>query len=242
QRFGTQHHDGLRAALASLVGTLGVDRPRYLPVVTYGMSVELAPPAHRAAPAGFDPAGLGLSALLSLVLLELTADFERRSPVSLAVSANVLRLAGRTALRLQELRRQAGISREAIAIATGYLDRHGYGVLESSPAPERARTLRLTPKGEQAARTYRAALGAIEAEWAERYGADRIARLRRSLAELVAQRNDTGPLLAEGLAPLPGNWRGARPYLEQTESFLADPALLPHHPVVTHRGGWPDGS
>ena len=49
--------------------------------------------------------------------------------------------------------------------------------------------------------------------------------------------------LADGLAPPAGCWRGAKPYLAQTERLLADPtAALPWQPMVLHRGGWPDGS
>ena len=40
-----------------------------------------------------------------------------------------------------------------------------------------------------------------------------------------------------------GGWRGQPPYLAQTQRMLADPAAaLPWHPMVLHRGGWPDGS
>ena len=36
----------------------------------------------------------------------------------------------------------------------------------------------------------------------------------------------------DGLEPRPGAWRAAVPR----------PAVLPRYPVVTHRGGYPDGS
>ncbi len=33
------------------------------------------------------------------------------------------------------------------------------------------------------------------------------------------------------------------PYLAQTAAMLEDPTrMLPHYPMVLHRGGWPDGS
>ena len=49
--------------------------------------------------------------------------------------------------------------------------------------------------------------------------------------------------LAGGLVPPPGCWRGEKPYLTQTRRVLAEPAAaLPWHPMVLHRGGWPDGS
>ncbi len=38
--------------------------------------------------------------------------------------------------------------------------------------------------------------------------------------------------LAAGLVPSPDNWR----------SRVRRPETLPHHPMVLHRGGYPDGS
>ena len=63
--------------------------------------------------------------------------------------------------------------------------------------------------------------------------------LRACLETVVSQRG----ALAEGLIPPDGGWRGQPPYLAQTRRLLADPAAaLPWHPMVLHRGGWPDGS
>jgi hypothetical protein len=63
--------------------------------------------------------------------------------------------------------------------------------------------------------------------------------LRTSLQAIVSQR----AALAEGLIPPEGCWRGAKPHLAQTQRMLIDPAVaLPWHPMVLHRGGWPDGS
>jgi hypothetical protein len=42
----------------------------------------------------------------------------------------------------------------------------------------------------------------------------------------------SGLNLFEGLKPHPGNWR----------STLPTPKILPHFPMVLHRGGYPDGS
>jgi len=54
---------------------------------------------------------------------------------------------------------------------------------------------------------------------------------------------DQTEALAAGLAPPDGSWRQRRPYLAQTRRLLADPtSALPWHPMVLHRGGWPDGS
>jgi hypothetical protein len=51
------------------------------------------------------------------------------------------------------------------------------------------------------------------------------------------------PPLSAGLVPPDGCWRTEAPYLAQTRRLLTDPtSALPWHPMVLHRGGWPDGS
>jgi DNA-binding MarR family transcriptional regulator len=186
---------------------------------------------------------LGLSGLLSLTLLELTLEYERRSSLSLALSENVLRVAGRDPLPVTEVRRRAGISREAVAVAVAYLQRHGLGVVESTPGNGRAKALRLTSKGEHAAAGHAATMAAAEASLAERCGGDALAALQTTLARFATSTEGGRSRLAGGLAPYPEGWRATRPYASQTAAMLADPTgALPHHPLVTHRGGWPDGS
>lgn len=50
-------------------------------------------------------------------------------------------------------------------------------------------------------------------------------------------------LLALGLVPYPEGWRAYGSYAAHTKVLLADPrtALAPH-PMVPHRGGFPDGA
>jgi hypothetical protein len=65
-----------------------------------------------------------------------------------------------------------------------------------------------------------------------------IAEIRDLLTRIVGS-----PRLADGFLPPAGGWRAQLPYRRQTDAWLAHPATaLPHFPVVTHRGGWPDGS
>lgn len=67
-------------------------------------------------------------------------------------------------------------------------------------------------------------------------------RRGRPVSLLGRPGTDPGPL-AEGLRPYPDGWRAHPPYQTQTEATLADPAgLLPHYPVISHRGGFPDGA
>jgi hypothetical protein len=68
--------------------------------------------------------------------------------------------------------------------------------------------------------------------------------LTGALRSLYAEADGAGPpLISAGLVPGPGGWRAHPPYLRLTEAMIADPAgTLPHYPMVSHRGGYPDGS
>ena len=66
--------------------------------------------------------------------------------------------------------------------------------------------------------------------------------LAEALCGLFAEA-DGRPRIAGGLVPYPGGWRAHPPDLSQTEALLANPAAaLPYYPMVSHRGGFPDGS
>lgn len=93
---------------------------------------------------------------------------------------------------------------------------------------------------------------AVEARWRRRFGADVVDTLRRSLADVTVAMPWALALAAVllqsealrvGLEPPPGCWRAERRHRAHTRRLLADPvATLPRHPMVLHRGGWPDGS
>jgi len=164
----------------------------------------------------------GLAGPLGQALSSLTLGHEQDSLVSLPLAANFLRVIGGDVVRVRDLPALAGVSTEAVAMAAGYLERNG--LAESRPQ----RSVTLTAAG-------RAALGDYQARAAAREDQ----ALRAAVEAVVSQRE----ALAEGLVPPPGCWRGEKPYLTQTRRVLADPAAaLPWHPMVLHRGGWPDGS
>jgi hypothetical protein len=74
----------------------------------------------------------------------------------------------------------------------------------------------------------------IEDRWETRFGSDAIGDLRDCLGAPVGLPGagaGPSPLLA-GLTPYPDGWRAA----------VKAPAVLPHYPMVLHRGGFPDGS
>ena len=94
ERFGAGQVDRLRESLATVVSQLDPGLPDCLPIL--GAALLSRGPDPALPPAGHvDPAGLPLSALLSRVLLSFALEYEREAGLSLAISANVLRVLGR---------------------------------------------------------------------------------------------------------------------------------------------------
>jgi hypothetical protein len=212
-RFGDGPVGSLREALAPLAGPMPSSPPEVH--AQDGFFTHVLP----GQAASQDDS---LAGLLGRVLTALTVEHEQGSAVSLPVGADLLRVIGDGTVRIRDLPPLSGVSKEAIAMATGFLDRNGLAELR----PERS--VALTVAGRAALADYR----------------DRAARhsdqdLRACLEAIVTQRE----ALAAGLVPPNGGWRAEKPYLAQTQRILADPvAALPWHPMVLHRGGWPDGS
>ena len=162
-----------------------------------------------------------LVALLGAALTKLTIEQEQDAEVSLPLGANLLRVIGSDTVRLRDLPRLSGISKEAAAMAVSYLQRRRF----ANTAPER--NLNLTPGGLEAWDGYRHRSAQADA-----------VGLRTVLKNILTQTS----ALSTGLTPLPGCWRAQNPYLAQTRRLLGDPVTaLPWHPMVLHRGGWPDG-
>ena len=88
ERLGGDNVDRLHERLSAIVGQIDVDLPDSLPILGYGLFSKCARRPAKPAPAS----GLSLPSLLSRVLLWFAVEFERGSEVSLAISANVLRL------------------------------------------------------------------------------------------------------------------------------------------------------
>jgi hypothetical protein len=113
-----------------------------------------------------------------------------------------------------------------ISMATGFLGKKGIVIIESDPAEKRTKLARLTAKGVDAQKAYRRLLAKVEESWRSRFGEEKIRELRESLGPLF------GKQLFRGLEPYPDGWRASVPR----------PKVLPHYPMVLHRGGYPDGS
>jgi DNA-binding MarR family transcriptional regulator len=94
--------------------------------------------------------------------------------------------------RLTDLAERAGLTKQAVGETVAELERKGY--LERVPDPEdgRAKIIKLTQRGVDAALTGRRLFAEIENEWAERYGEERIAALRECAEEIAADYLFTG--------------------------------------------------
>jgi len=213
-RFGGEAIDDLRDALLAVVKPMPWSPP------------EVHPPdgfrTHTVDGNEGVNAECPLVALLGQVLTASTLCYEQRAEVSLPLGANLLRVIGSDVVRIRDLPARAGLAKEGIAMALTSLLRSGL----ATSAAERA--ICLTPDGVNALDDYR-----------HRAQSPKDDRLRVALGAIVVQRD----ALSAGLVPPAGCWRGEKPYLTQTRRLLADPTgALPWHPMVLHRGAWPDAS
>jgi methyltransferase (TIGR00027 family) len=229
-RFGADRLGPLRDALVPLVRQLDPGLPDCLPILRASLLSQI--PARPPRPDPADPAGLPLPALLARILLSFAIEYETEAGQSLAAAATVLRVLGAAGTRLRDLPSLAGISKEAASWALGVLTRSGLAAEEPDPAARRGKVARLTPAGQRAQRRYHELTATIEQRWGERFGAGPAGALRTALEPLATAPDGEPAPLFGGLEPYPDNWRAAgRP-----------PVILPHYPMVLHRGGYPDGS
>jgi DNA-binding MarR family transcriptional regulator len=233
-RFGRHEIDQLRESLRSLIGQFTVELPDCLPILGYGLFSAAPDPEQSASarPKDGAPARRPLSALLSRVLLSFAIEFERESDLSLAISANVVRILDEKGVRIRDLGRLSGVSTELIKNSVGWLEKRHYLAVERDPTARATKLIRLTAKGRNAQAAYLQRMGAIEDRWVSRFRKNNIQNLRESLERLVGNPAAQPSLLFEGLEPDPTGWRAA----------VERPRRLPHYPMVTHRGGFPDGS
>ncbi len=232
ERLGAEQVDRLKDGLREVVSRLDPSLPDCLPILGQNLASRGPDPALPSRPGPADPNGLPLSALLSRVLLSFALDYERESALSLAASANLLRVLNEEGTRLRDLPGRTGISKEAVSWALGVLVRARLATEEPDPAASRGKVARLTPRGTVAQRAYLDLLGTIEGRWRERFGAGSIAALRQPLEELATAKAGNPPPLFGGLEPYPDGWRAR----------VRPPAVLPYYLMVLHRGGYPDGS
>ncbi|HMH59255.1 MAG TPA: hypothetical protein VK537_08745 [Galbitalea sp.] len=218
ERFGDGVIDGLRQELTRL--QVGSQLPVGFPILAWGHATRIRPVAPSTAPTG-------LSTLLARTILAMAQEFDLDSPLSLSMTQNLMRvLSVDRPSAIRDLPLRAGVSKEAIAIAAGHLVRGELAAQSGTP-----KSLELTARGYTAAKRALARRDELDDRW----GAS------TSLVPLLAP--ISGRALAAGLEPRPDGWRARSPYLAQTRAVLADPdSSLPAFPMVSHRGGYPDGS
>jgi hypothetical protein len=178
-RFGNERIDTLRESLEAISDRIDADLPDYLPILGYGLFSRV-PKLPRRVQAR---TGLALPTLLSRVLLAFAMEYERESDWSLAVGANLLRVLDAEGVRVRDLPRLSGVSKEAIAMALGLLKKGG--VVAGT---------RLTAKGMEARSRHFRRLEDIEHRWA-------VGSLREALRLS----------LFDGLEPYPDGWRASVP-------------------------------
>jgi DNA-binding MarR family transcriptional regulator len=237
QRLGAAPVGALAEGLRAVDAQFHVELPDFLPVG----SARLQPRDRGRARQASDAPDTTLPALLSRVLLALALDFEDASDLSLgvytgspgsrlAISANVLRVLGPDRIRAAEIPASCGVAKMTVDNWLRILAERGYLETGPDPAGSRGRVSRLTAKGVAARAAYTEWTLAVESRWADRYGADPVAALRAAAAAL-AQSPAAETSLRVGPQPYPEGWRARAPA----------PPTLPHYPVISARGGFPDG-
>ena len=96
--------------------------------------------------------------------------------------------------RLTDLAERAHMTKQTVGEVATELERRGY--LERAPDPSdgRAKIIRLTERGREAQALGREIIDEIEEEWAERFGAERVAALRDALEAITAEQLSWAPV------------------------------------------------
>lgn len=227
-RFGSGNIRDLKAALVGLVDQFKTPLPRFLPVLGHLDGMRMPVPHQPDEDLAQD---LSLPGLLSKAIHRYAIEFEETSVVSLAHRANVLRVLSAVPLPVRTIPARSGISKEALKMASGFLIKSGH-VLEEPAATGRGKALRLTDRGMNERDRYGALHQTMEKRWENAFSHDVLSHLRSTLNALLSHDDGQESPLFAGLTAPPDTWRSTR----------TKRAVLPDHPMVLHRGGWPDGS
>jgi DNA-binding MarR family transcriptional regulator len=223
ERWGERHGSvvaELRVALGDLAEELDPGLSDTMPIVRHGWATRREDePARRPGPEPI--AKLGLDSLLARPLTAFALEYEATGKLSLALGANLLAVLDTEPTPLRELPDATGIQREQVDNAAGYLERAGLAALVPIPGAKRGKALTLTERGEEARTKAARKLSRLEAAWEDRHGP-----VLERVRETVATLDVTFP------EHPPGTWRAEAKGL----------ARLPRFPLVTHRGGFPDGA
>jgi DNA-binding MarR family transcriptional regulator len=89
--------------------------------------------------------------------------------------------------RLTDLAERARMTKQSVGEVTSDLEQRGYLERVPDPSDGRAKIIRLTERGRVAQATGLGLIDDIEREWAERFGAERVAALRDALEAIAAE-------------------------------------------------------
>ncbi|HTX41836.1 MAG TPA: hypothetical protein VMD25_08420 [Acidobacteriaceae bacterium] len=226
ERFGEKAVAAMEDGLRKVAGGLGSEAPAHFAIL------EHEDRRSRAARMQLPARELPLPELLTKVLLAFEAEFDGKSAASLAVCANVLRVTPDEGVRVRDLPRLTCLAEMGVADALRLLGRQGVGAVGKDPSGGRAKFLVLTPEGRFAREAYLPLTATIEREWKRRFGEETVGQLRTALEGIVFGRDGGPSPLLRGLTPHADGWRASLPPLTG----------LPHFPMVSHRGGFPDGN
>lgn len=225
RRWGKRGLDNLHRALIPVVTSIDRVLPEYF--FTHGADLRFpsfAEPASRR-----EPDHVGLLGLVAQALMNITIEFDANAMVPLCVAQNLLRPFDDEPVLVRDLPTVTGVAKKAWDSGVPLGERLGLWLVEPA-ASGRGKQVRLTDAGEAMRDSYGTSLAVIERAWAARCSAP-LAKLRTELEAFVGDGSANAPVF-KGLEPYPDGWRA------QTGPIVT----LPHHPVVSHRGGYPDGS
>ena len=175
-QIGLDRTARLRQALEKTVSALPLEHPHYPASygaadasITGGNGEDWKPVPREG---GDTVSYLPLSALVSEALVAFAMDYERKSPVALSLSTTVVKRIPPQGRPLRELGNPVGVSA---------LERHGFVRVIGARGGE---IVILTPKGHAASEAYGERVGAVEADWRDRFGDENVASLRRALADV----------------------------------------------------------
>jgi hypothetical protein len=231
ERFGEKIISLLKQTLSAITSQIELNLPYCLPILGYGLFSKTTTYNTRLLSEEEGGLELSLPVLLSRVLLSLTIAFEQQSKLSLAISGNILRVLDEFGIKLSALPGLTGVSKEAISMAVGVLQKKQLIRMESNLQGP-GKTISLTEAGLVAQQTYQLHLAKIEDDFCCRFGVDIIKSLRDLLEDVISMEGGGSGLLMEGIKPYADGWR----------AFVKKTIFLPHYPMTLHRGGYPDGS
>jgi DNA-binding MarR family transcriptional regulator len=89
--------------------------------------------------------------------------------------------------RLTDLADRANMTKQSVGEVVTDLEQLGYVQRDPDPSDGRAKIIRLTERGHEAQTFSWTLIDEIEREWAQRFGAERIAALREALEAVTAE-------------------------------------------------------